>query len=190
MGARGGGQEATMLSFLGVIGATKPQMVTGHWPHLPRAWAAWLCWKEPKIQGHPVLRKPTICLRLKASHDLDHSRHFSQPQLYLPYLSSQPNWWALISCYFRPLCLGREQAFLRWPTNRHGEAESREPGAVWVKRREVLLQPQVQWMSPTISLRLWTLGKLWTLEASSSRSRARSESELTLYYPQQIQRLY
>lgn len=51
MGARGGGQEATMLSFLGVIGATKLQVATGHWPHLPGSLGSLALLKNPKSRA-------------------------------------------------------------------------------------------------------------------------------------------
>lgn len=51
MGARGGGQEATMLIVSRGYSATKLQMVTGHWPHLPGSLSSLALLKNPKSRA-------------------------------------------------------------------------------------------------------------------------------------------
>lgn len=122
--------------------------VTGH--TFLGAWAAWLCWRTQN-PGPPILRKPTICLRLATSRSLDHSRHFSQPQLCLPYLSSQPNWKVSPNkLLLSPPCV--------WEGNRHLRVAYKQ--AWWIPKQRTrscvskeekgksLLQPQVQWINP------------------------------------------
>ena len=117
--ARGEGQQATTISFPGVIAATKLWLATGRWPHLLGSLSSLALLKNPKSRA--------ICP--EKAHDLPQIGNLPQswPQQTLlptptvsaiPLFPAQLSKWALISCYFCPLVSGQGTDTWAWPTNR------------------------------------------------------------------------
>ena len=123
MGARGGGQEATTISFLGVIATTNLWLATGHWPHLPGSLSSLTLLNNPKSRA----TCPEKAHHLPQIGNLPQSWP-QQALLSTPNVSATPlfpaqlNKWALISCYFWPLASGKGTDTWGWPTNRHAAA--------------------------------------------------------------------
>ena len=125
MGARGGGQEATTISFLGVIATTKLWLATSRWPHLPGSLSSLTLLNNPKSRATCPEKAHHLPQIGKLPQSWPQQALLSTPTVSaIPLFPAQLNKWALISCYFRPLVSGKGTDTWGWPTNRHAAAKS------------------------------------------------------------------